>query len=84
MPSEHATVTDMPSQNANAAEEYLGSAEAMDRLQISRRTLERWVADGRLPAVKVGGFGARRYKLADVEALLRGETPTTAEDAAAS
>lgn len=49
------------------------SAEVMDVLQISRRTLDRWVAEGKLPAHKVGGFGARRYLRADVHALLRGE-----------
>lgn len=54
--------------------EYLVSAEVMDLLKISRRTLERWVADEILPAVKIGGFGARRYKRTDVLALLRGES----------
>ena len=51
--------------------EHLKSYEVIALAQISRRTLERWVADGTLPAVKVGG--TRRYKRADVEALLRGE-----------
>lgn len=59
----------------------LVSAEVMQRLKISRRTLERWVADGRLPAVKVGGFGARRYREADVEALLRGVQPARGDAA---
>ena len=51
--------------------EHLKSSEVIALAAISRRTLERWVADGTLPAVKVGG--TRRYKRADVEALLRGE-----------
>jgi excisionase family DNA binding protein len=53
--------------------EYLTSAEVMDALKISRRTLERWVADDKLPATKIGGFGSRRYKSAHIDALLRGE-----------
>ena len=53
--------------------ETLLSSEVMEMAKISRRTLERWVADGKLPSVKVGGFGARRYKRIDVETLLRGE-----------
>ena len=53
--------------------EYLTSAEVMDALKISRRTLERWVAEDKLPAMKIGGFGARRYKSNDISALLRGE-----------
>ena len=51
--------------------EHLKSSEVIALAAISRRTLERWVADGTLPAVKVGG--TRRYKRSDVEALLRGE-----------
>ena len=51
--------------------EHLKSSEVIALAQISRRTLERWVADGTLPAVKVGGL--RRYQRVHVEALLRGE-----------
>jgi len=53
--------------------EYLVSSEVISMAKISRRTLERWVANGSLPAVKIGGVGARRYKRVHVEALLRGE-----------
>lgn len=51
----------------------LVSAEVMAELKISRRTLERWVKDGRLPVTKVGGFGHRRYSRTDVDSLRRGE-----------
>ena len=40
-------------------------------LKISRRTLERWDKDGKLPAIRVGG--AVRYRPADVRALIEGE-----------
>ena len=59
--------------------EYLLSADVLELAKISRRTLDRWVADNKLPAVKVGGFGARRYKRSDVEALLRGEVAVAPE-----
>lgn len=63
----------MPPENEIPPEEYLTSSDVMAILRISRRTLERWVAASHLPAIKVGGFGARRYKRSDVELLLRGE-----------
>jgi excisionase family DNA binding protein len=56
------------------SDDSLISSEVIELAKISRRTLERWVADGKLPAVKIGGFGARRYRRTDVEALLRGES----------
>ena len=56
------------------SDDSLVSSEVIEMAKISRRTLERWVADGKLPAVKIGGFGARRYRRSDVEALLRGES----------
>jgi excisionase family DNA binding protein len=59
------------------ADDILLSSEVMAIAKISRRTLERWVADGTLPATKVGGRGARRYRRTDVEALLRGEAVAT-------
>ena len=77
----------MQKMQEDAADEYLVSADVMRELQISRRTLERYVADGKLPAVKLGGFGDRRYKRSSVKALLRGEsasallTPSTTADA---
>lgn len=58
--------------------EYLVSSEVMELAKISRRTLERYVADGKLPSAKLGGFGSRRYLRADVDSLLRGEiSPST-------
>lgn len=51
------------------ADEYLTAAEAMDALNISRRTLDRYVEDGRLEASKLP-TGHRRFRRVDVAALL--------------
>lgn len=61
----------METNTPTEAEQHLKSGEVMTALRISRRTLDSWVADGSLPAVKVGG--QRRYNRVDVEAILRGE-----------
>jgi hypothetical protein len=47
----------------------LASADVMKRLHISRRTLERYVADGVLAALYLPS-GHRRYRPEDVDALL--------------
>jgi predicted site-specific integrase-resolvase len=54
-------------------DDLIGSAEACRILDVSRATLTRCVADGRLPlAVKLPGpAGAFLYHRADVLALLR-------------
>jgi excisionase family DNA binding protein len=44
-------------------------AEAARRLGVHRRTLAQWERDGILPALKTAG-GHRRYREADVQALL--------------
>lgn len=60
------------------ADEYLTAAETMDALNISRRTLDRYVEDGRLEASKLP-TNHRRFKRADVAALL---VPSEASEAA--
>lgn len=57
-------------------DDLLLSREVMDIARISRRTLERWVADGKLPAFKVGGFGDRRYLRSDLTAILTPPSPS--------
>lgn len=40
-------------------------------LGVSMATLDRWTKDGKIPVVRVGAHGWRRYRRSDVEALLR-------------
>lgn len=49
--------------------------EAAKMLGVSLRTLRRWDADGYLVAVRPRG-GQRRYRLADIEAVISGRRPT--------
>ncbi|HSS09026.1 MAG TPA: helix-turn-helix domain-containing protein [Acidimicrobiales bacterium] len=42
--------------------------EVARRAKVSERTVWRWVEDGRLPAIRVGGIV--RFQHADVDALL--------------
>lgn len=46
--------------------------EAADRLRISRRTLERWVRDGRLAVVKPSP-GTVRVDPAEIDRLISGK-----------
>lgn len=66
------------------ADDLLLSREVMELARISRRTLERWVADGKLPAFKVGGSGDRRYRRSDVYALLFPKAPAVSESVGSS
>lgn len=50
-------------------EETLATADVMSRLHISRRTLDRYVADGKLSAAYLPS-GHRRYSSGEVDALL--------------
>lgn len=50
---------------------YLTYTEAAELLRVSVRTVSRYVADGRLPAVTLP-TGRPRLRRADVEALLTG------------
>jgi excisionase family DNA binding protein len=47
----------------------LTSSDVMKRLNISRRTLERYIADEKIPVRRLPS-GHRRFLAADVEALL--------------
>jgi excisionase family DNA binding protein len=62
--------TDLPSDD-----QWLISREVMAAARISRRTLDRMVEDGRLEAHKIAG-GQRRYRKADVDALVMSPTPS--------
>lgn len=50
-------------------EEYKKVAEVATRMQVTERTVRRWIADGTLPAVKIGG--RVRIARADVDAMAR-------------
>ena len=49
-------------------EEYMRTREALGAFPVSPRTLERWIASGRLPVVRVGRV--RRIRRSDLEALM--------------
>lgn len=49
---------------------WLTSDEASEYLQVTRRTLDRYRAEGRLPAYRIGQR-AIRFKRADLDALAR-------------
>ena len=70
----HAMVPHMQEQTKQEAPDYLRSAEVMELARISRRTLDRWTADGILPVIKRPGM-QRRYRRDAVERLLAGEPP---------
>lgn len=72
-------LADMQKMTSGAENDLLTSRDVMERLFISRRTLERYVADGKLQAAYLPS-GHRRYRLSDVDALL---SPTRTEAGAA-
>ena len=74
----HGTVAAMQKVQDVDADDMLTSNGVMELAQISRRTLERWVADGKLPFQKLPGSGERRYLRADVEYLIT-PSPTSSE-----
>jgi excisionase family DNA binding protein len=43
---------------ATQAPKLLRITEAAQRLNVSRATVHRWIRDGRIPAVRLGGSGA--------------------------
>ena len=49
--------------------DMLTTAEVADLCRVSNSTVTRWLADGRLPGVKVGPR-TFRFRRSDVEALL--------------
>ena len=50
---------------------YIPIREAAQRLGVNRETLRRWDRDGKISAVRTPG-NARRFLLADVENILKG------------
>jgi len=44
--------------HATASPELLRISEAAERLNVSRASLYRWVMEGRIPAVRLGGPGS--------------------------
>lgn len=51
------------------AQELITLKEAASLLSISRSTLRRWIAQGRLPCVRLGRL--LRVRVADLDALVR-------------
>lgn len=49
--------------------QWLSMPEAGARIGVKARTIRAWIADGRLPAYRVGGR-AVRIKASDVDALV--------------
>lgn len=46
-------------------------AEKLKHLDITERTIYRYVKDGRIKAIKIGGFGGWRIEPKDLEAFLK-------------
>jgi excisionase family DNA binding protein len=59
----------MHEQNKTSPDDLLVSREVMAAARISRRTLDRWVEDGKLAVIRIDG-GQRRYRRDVVEALI--------------
>jgi len=51
------------------AETLLTPEQVAERMQVDRKTIYRWLADGKLPALKIG----RTYRIdwSDVKAMIR-------------
>ena len=52
------------------ADAWLTLDEAAKYLKVSKPSIYRFCAEGRLPFFKLAGTGARRFKRADLDALL--------------
>lgn len=63
------TVTNMTQRPNSDGASYLKIAEAAEILRLSRRTVERYISDGRLTALRTP-TGQPRLRREDVEALL--------------
>lgn len=50
--------------------DILRPGEAAKMLGVSTRTLANWTDQGRLQAIRLPGTGYRRYRRADIEALI--------------
>jgi excisionase family DNA binding protein len=44
--------------------------QAAELLGLSKVTLRRWTRDGRLPCIRVGSRGDRRFRTADLESFI--------------
>lgn len=75
----------MPAKRKNRQERRHGGYVSMrtlaDDLEVSERTVRRWIADGLLPAYRLPGERTLRVQMEDVEDLLR-RIPTTGDGAA--
>lgn len=49
------------------------TTEVADLFRVDRKTVAKWVRDGRLEAIRVGEGGDWRIKRSAVQAALRGE-----------
>lgn len=56
--------------------DLLTAPQVAEALQVSDETVRRWAADGRLPSIVLPS-GKRRYRRADIDAILSPE-PTEA------
>ena len=54
----------------NTPHPYLTIREAATLLALSKRTIHRFIAEGKLKAYRIAGEKAIRIKLEDIEALL--------------
>jgi excisionase family DNA binding protein len=54
----------------NSPRPYLTISETATLLALSKRTIHRYIAEGKLKAYRIAGEKAIRIKLEDVEALL--------------
>lgn len=59
----------MTEKTSSVADELLTAAEAMARLNVSRSTLERYEAAGRLAPLRLPS-GHRRFRRVEIDALL--------------
>lgn len=62
---------------------YLTRNEVATLLNVSTRTLDRWVEQGRITSYRVVGIQSLRFKVSDVDQLLipvdKGESPPDTE-----
>lgn len=56
---------------------WLTVEQASKHLQVSRTTLYRMIADGRVKAYEMPGSGRKRFKLEELDAIL---TPADSEE----
>jgi len=65
-------------------DKWLTLDEAASYLKVSKPSLYRFCADGRLPFFKLAGTGGRRFRRADLDALLEpGHAGAVADERAA-